>query len=275
MNTNVQKLNDVGQGNQHILQVFQNSKFGDVRTIISDDIPYFVANDVAKALGYKNPSDATNTHCKKSLMTWGSDSLGRRQEFKVIPEGDIYRLVIKSQLPGADEFESWIFDEVLPSIRKHGVYSKNQLDFTDPNTVLQLAQNWAKEREEKLLAYEQLEISETIREEQSKVIKLSVPKLKHYDEVLSSEGYMTINTIAEGLGFTHRKLNKILKDLKVQYLEGKVWKLYAKYKGKGYAKPIPFPYPASDGSTKTSHLLKWTEAGKEFIHDILKKNNIV
>ena len=101
---------------------FTNDKFGSIRTIEIDGKPYFVANDVAKALGYINPSDATNKHCKHSKMIWGSDSLGRRQQFKIIPEGDLYRLITHSKLPSAEEFESWVFDEVLPSIRKNGCY---------------------------------------------------------------------------------------------------------------------------------------------------------
>lgn len=109
------------------LQIFENSEFGAVRTVEVEDKTYFVANDVAKALGYSNPSKATNDHCKNAIKIWGNDSLGRQQEFKVIPEGDIYRLVIKSQLPAAERFESWIFDEVLPSIRKHGVYAVDEL----------------------------------------------------------------------------------------------------------------------------------------------------
>ena len=76
----------------------------EVRTFLENDIPYFVANDVAKTLGYKNPSKATNDHCKKSIETWGNDSLGRRQKFKVIPESDVYRLIIKSNLPSAERF---------------------------------------------------------------------------------------------------------------------------------------------------------------------------
>ena len=101
---------------------FTNDKFGSIRTIEIEGKPYFVANDVAKALGYINPSDATNKHCKHSKMIWGSDSLGRRQQFKIIPEGDLYRLITHSKLPSAEEFENWVFDEVLPSIRKNGYY---------------------------------------------------------------------------------------------------------------------------------------------------------
>lgn len=102
------------------LRIFENVEFGKVRTIEIDGKPYFVANDVARALGYTNPSKATNDHCKNAVMSRGNDSLGREQEFKFIPEGDIYRLIIRSNLPAAERFERWIFDDVIPSIRKNG-----------------------------------------------------------------------------------------------------------------------------------------------------------
>lgn len=105
------------------LQIFQSEEFGQVRTVDIDGKMYFVANDVAKALGYSVPKDAVTRHCKGALkqryLTEGGE-----QEMKVIPEGDIYRLIIKSQLPSADKFERWIFDEVIPSIRQTGGYQK-------------------------------------------------------------------------------------------------------------------------------------------------------
>ena len=104
------------------LTIMTNELFGEVRFVEIDGKPYAVANDVAKALGYANPSKATNDHCRNSIKIWGNDSLGRRQEFKAIPEGDIYRLIIRSKLPGADKFERWVFDEVIPQIRKTGGY---------------------------------------------------------------------------------------------------------------------------------------------------------
>lgn len=83
----------------------------------------FCGRDIAKALGYKNSSKALSDHCRGVTKCYITDSLGRQQEVNFIPEGDIYRLAAKSELPGADKFESWIFDEVLPSIRKHGMYA--------------------------------------------------------------------------------------------------------------------------------------------------------
>lgn len=131
----------------NLVEVYTSEEFGNVRAVNIDGEPWFVANDVAKALGYANPSDATNKHCKRAVKRWGSDSLGRPTEFKVIPEGDLYRLVAKSQLPNAERFESWIFDEVLPTIRKTGGYVSNEdlfietyLPFADENTKVLFSQ---------------------------------------------------------------------------------------------------------------------------------------
>lgn len=113
------------------MQIFENSEFGKVRVVDVDGEPWFIANEVARALGYTNPSKATNDHCKHSEMWWDNDSLGRPQRFKIIPESDLYRLAAKSKLPGADRFESWVFDEVIPSIRKHGGYIAGQNEMSD------------------------------------------------------------------------------------------------------------------------------------------------
>ena len=111
------------------LEIFKNEEFGEIRTVEQNGQILFVANDVAKVLGYKNPSDATNKHCRNAIMVWGSDSLGRRQEFKMIPESDLYRLIISSKVPSAEKFEKWVFEEVLPTIRKHGAYMTDEKAF--------------------------------------------------------------------------------------------------------------------------------------------------
>lgn len=116
------------------LQIFENSEFGTVRTVQFDGKTYFVANDVAKALGYVETAKAIRTHCK-GVSEMDIPSNGGIQTMKIIPEGDIYRLVIKSQLPSAEKFECWVFDEVLPSIRKHGVYAVDEL-LNDPDLAI-------------------------------------------------------------------------------------------------------------------------------------------
>ncbi len=104
------------------LKIFENTEFGQVRTVTIEDKIYFVASDVAKALGYAKPQNAISAHCKGTLK-WGIPTNGGNQEMNIIPEGDIYRLVVKSELPSAEKFESWVFDEVLPTIRKQGIYA--------------------------------------------------------------------------------------------------------------------------------------------------------
>lgn len=127
------------------LQIFENSEFGSVRTVDIDGKIYFVANDVAKALGYAKPANAVAAHCKGILKT-GIPSERGMQETNIIPEGDIYRLVIKSQLPTAEKFERWVFDEVLPSIRKHGMYAKDEL-LNNPDLLISVVQELKAERE--------------------------------------------------------------------------------------------------------------------------------
>jgi prophage antirepressor-like protein len=104
------------------LHVFKNSSFGQLRTIEEDGKILFCATDVAKALGYINPRDAISRHCR-GVVKRDAPTQGGIQAITFIPEGDVYRLITHSKLPGAEKFESWVFDEVLPSLRKDGYYS--------------------------------------------------------------------------------------------------------------------------------------------------------
>ena len=102
------------------LMIFDNPEFGKIRTIEENRKVLFCAKDVAIALGYKDPTSAIKQHCRGVVKRHLTDGLGRDQITNFIPEGAVYRLAAKSELPGADKFESWAFDEVLPSIRKNG-----------------------------------------------------------------------------------------------------------------------------------------------------------
>lgn len=105
------------------LQIFNSGEFGEIRTIEIDGKPYFVGADVAKALGYSNPRKAILDHCKGVTKRDTPTSSGV-QLMSYINEGDLYRLIMKSKLPSAEKFESWVMDEVLPTIRKTGSYQK-------------------------------------------------------------------------------------------------------------------------------------------------------
>lgn len=103
------------------MQVFQSSEFGELGVLEIEGKPWFPATACAKSLGYKRPADAITAHCKGSVK-YRVLTNGGEQELKFIPEGDLYRLITHSKLPGAERFEKWVFDEVLPSIRKTGGY---------------------------------------------------------------------------------------------------------------------------------------------------------
>lgn len=104
------------------LKIFNNEEFGQVRTIEIDGRPYFVGKDIANALGYKDTVNALKQHCRGVVKHHLMDSMGRKQTVSAITEGDMYRLITHSKLESAERFESWVFDEVLPTLRKTGSY---------------------------------------------------------------------------------------------------------------------------------------------------------
>lgn len=112
------------------LQIFSNNEFGEIRTVEIDGNPYFVANDVANALGYSNPRKAIIDHCKGVTKRDTPTSSGV-QSMSYINEGDLYRLIMKSKLPSAEKFEKWVMEDILPSIRKNGGYIVGQETLSD------------------------------------------------------------------------------------------------------------------------------------------------
>ena len=132
------------------LQVFNNPKFGELRTLEIDGEPWFVANDVAIALGYKRANDAVNQHCKGTAKYRPLQTAGGTQELRIISEPDLYRLIINSKLESAQEFERWLMEEVLPAIRKHGVYLTPEMIekvVYNPDLIINLATQLKEEQE--------------------------------------------------------------------------------------------------------------------------------
>lgn len=125
------------------IKLFEKKEFGAVRIVIRNGNPWFVASDVAKALGYEKPNNAVNEHCKKMNKITLDPNLGGRVatvstppiQAIIIPESDVYRLVMRSNLPRAVEFQDWICEEVIPSIRKTGGYLATKPDDT-PEAIL-------------------------------------------------------------------------------------------------------------------------------------------
>ena len=131
------------------LQIFNNEEFGEVRMANIDGKPYFVATDVATALGYATPRDAISRHCK-GVVKHDTPTSSGVQSMSYINEGDLYRLIMKSKLPSAERFEKWVMEEVLPSIRKNGGYIAGQETLSDDELMakaLLVAQNKIAERD--------------------------------------------------------------------------------------------------------------------------------
>lgn len=144
------------------LQIFKSEKFGEIEILIENGREYFPATEVAKILGYKDPNKAINTHCKKDgwVIRPVIDRLGRTQEKKFINEGNLYRLITKSNLPQAEVFESWVFDEVLPSIRKTGMYATDEL-LNNPDLAIK-AFTRLKEEQEKRMQLERTRLQQLL-----------------------------------------------------------------------------------------------------------------
>jgi len=197
------------------LQLFTHEKFGQVRTLEIDGRPYFSGTDVAKALGYVDPYDAIRRHTKGSVKRQVLTN-GGVQEHKFISEGDIYRLIISSHLPQAEEFESWVFDEVLPSIRYHAMYATPDAIETmlnDPDTMIRTLQALKDEREARIKA-------EAEKKQLSVALEEQAPAVNGYERLISVDGLYTMAEAAQLLsnGLTkpigQNKLYKMLKKWK-------------------------------------------------------------
>lgn len=194
------------------LMIFNNPEFGEIRTIEEDGKVLFCGSDVAKALGYKNPSKALSDHCKGVTKRYTPTSSGK-QEMNFIPEGDIYRLAAKSELPGADRFESWIFDEVLPSIRKHGAYMTPETleaAILNPDTMIKLCTALKDERDRR----KTLEVANSALTVDNQIMK---PKADYFDELVERNTLTNFRETAKQLGIPPKKFVDFLLEHKYVY----------------------------------------------------------
>lgn len=255
------------------IQIFQNDEFGAIRTIEIDGEPWFVGKDVADALGYVDTNKAVAMHVDeedKKLNDKTSSSFGQRGA-TLINESGLYSLVLSSKLPTAKKFKRWVTSEVLPAIRKHGVYMTPRTIeevLLNPDTIIQLATNWKEEQEKR----KSLEI-ETAQQKQ--IIGELKPKADYTDYILKNKSLMAITQIAKDYGMSGQAMNELLHKLGVQYKMSDQWLLYAKYHDKGYTHSEPIPIEHKDGTTAIKMQTKWTQKGRLFIYNLLKSEGII
>jgi len=255
--------------NSNNLQIFNSEEFGQIRTVDIKGKIFFVAKDVATALGYKDTINAIKRHCK-----WVAkhnlphpQSRTKTIEVNIIPEGDIYRLVASSELPSAERFESWIFDEVLPTIKKYGTYMTEEViekTLTDPDFIIQLATQLKVERIKRLLAEQQLEEAQ--------------PKLDKYGVFLDTDGTYTFEQVSKMLSTRSKeegskiKVNKktlpsILRDCEI-ISKNKIKGRYKNLPNKGFENYFNISSD-NDRDDIDSELTRVKTIGIDYIYDIL------
>ena len=255
------------------LKIFSTDSFGEIRTVIVDGQIHFVALDITNILGYKNSRKATKDHCRwvTKCYVLHPQSVEKVIEVNTIPKGDVYRLIACSELPAAREFESWVFDEVIPSIDQFGAYiTKPKLDelLSNPDLIIGLAT----QLKQMQAAQDHLKLE--VRQLGQIVGELR-PKANYVDTILQSKSLVNVNQIAKDYGMSARSFNKILHDFGIQYKQGEQWLLYHKYQAKDYTHSETFQIERSDGRHDVVMRTRWTQKGRLFLYDLLKQNGCV
>lgn len=253
------------------LQIFKNAEFGSVRTITIEGEPYFVGKDVAEILGYSNTRKALADHVDEEDKMDGvtiRDSIGREQNPICINESGLYSLILSSKMPNAKRFKRWVTSEVLPTIRRHGLYAMDEV-LANPDILINALLELKAERERNA------NLQAMVAVQSQQMIEMQ-PKVSYYDVVLNCKDLVAISVIAKDYGWSATKLNQYLQQKGIQYKQGgKIWLLYQKYAEKGYTSTKTHSYPGSDGSTHTKVHTYWTQRGRLFIYDLLKADGIL
>ncbi|EOD7347520.1 phage antirepressor [Staphylococcus pseudintermedius] len=232
-----------------------------VRTLTVDDEPYFVGKDVSDILGYSNSRKALSDHVdEEDKLTSQIVTAGQRRNQTLINESGLYSLIFSSKLDSAKRFKRWVTSEVLPAIRKHGIYATDSVieqTIQNPDYIIHVLTEFKKEREGRLVA-----------EQQVQELK---PKATYYDLVLQNKSLLSVSKIAKDYGMSARALNKLLHELGVQYKQGDIWLLYAKHQDKGYTQTSTYALDEEHSKVTT----KWTQKGRLFIYELLKNKDVL
>lgn len=249
------------------LQIFKNEQFGQVRMVEIEGQPWLVGKDVADILGYQNGSRDINRHVdEEDRQNYQNGTFGNRGVI-IINESGLYSLILSSKLPQAKEFKRWVTSEVLPSIRKHGMYATDQL-LNDPDLAIAAFQALKAERTKN----KELEVQNSKLQSELDEMK---PKADYVDVMLANKGLISTTAIAKNYGESAKKFNLRLKDLGIIFKQGKVWLPYAKYHTKGYVHIELHPITHKNGMPDVSLHTKWTVKGHFFLYEILKDNGIL
>lgn len=264
------------------LKVFQNVEFGEVRTLIINEEPWFVGKDVAEILGYRETANMRKIIDETDYKEINPQSIGKtrfvqngitlepNQNIKrmlIINESGLYQAIFGSTLPNAKKFKRWVTSEVLPSIRKHGLYAMDEL-LENPDIAINALLKLKEEREKR----KALEIENQVKDQQIAELK---PKATYYDLILQCADLISMTEIAKDYGMSAKAMNKILHELGVQYNQSGIWFLYAKYQDRGYTQTKTQNYNKPDGTQGAKAHTYWTQKGRLALYELLKQNGIL
>lgn len=252
------------------IQIFNNEELGTIRIKGTPDAPLFCLGDVCKMLGLRQGNVRERLE-KGVVSTEPLLTSGGIQMVNFVTEDGLYDVILDSRKPEAKRFRKWVTSEVLPTIRKHGAYmTKDALEraIAEPDFLIQLATTLKEEKAKRLEAEQQCEAQKQIIGEMEK-------KVSYLDLILSSTSTVTITQIAQDYGMSGQKMNKLLHGLHIQYKVGDQWILYAEYKDKCYVSSETIHFVTSEGVPCTTLNTKWTQKGRLFLYDILKKEGIL
>ncbi len=242
-----------------------NYNNSEVRTVTVNNEPWWVLTDVCKVLELSN---ATKVAQRLEEDERSNFKLGRQGEATIINESGLYSVILRSDKPQAKPFRKWVTSDVLPSIRKTGMYATDEL-LNNPDLAIK-AFTALKEEREKTKA-----LTETVAIQQQQILELK-PKASYYDVVLNCKDLLSTTEIAKDYGKSARWLNELLHELKVQFKQGnKIWLLYQKYANKGYTSTKTQTYNGNDGEVHTKVHTYWTQKGRLFIYELLKAKDIL
>ena len=245
------------------IKTFKNEQFGRIRTMVGENgEPWFLGIDLAKMLGYKNPSNALQVHVdsddKTSYLIQVSGS-NYKANTLFVNESGLYSLILASKLPQAKAFKRWVTAEVLPQIRKTGGY-------------IPLKDQEGRELSDLEIMCRAMMIMKKSIEQKEQLIADLQPKADYVDEVLDSVDCLTMTQVAKGLGMTvHDLTTRLLQD-GIIYEQSGQYMLYAPYARRGLATCRTHTHRDLFGTVHTHTYLVWTEKGKKFINEHIKKD---
>lgn len=260
-------------------QTLQQTPFhfngSNLNVIQINDEPWFIAKEVCDVLNLSDTSMATRSLDEDEKLIQTLFVSGQNRAVTLINESGLYSLILRSKKPEAKEFKRWVTHEVLPAIRKHGGYltpEKTEELIANPDLIIQLATSLKSERQKVNFLTNEVAQRNDIIEHQEQELRLQTPAVKYYREVLNATDTISATIIAKELGMTAAQMNRILhKEYKIIYKQGDTWVPYATFQKTGYTKTKTYTYTGADGSIKTSVQLVWTQSGREFLHQLFKR----